>query len=370
MQYHTWGEPKKPRDWTDTLDTCTHVQDLANDSRRSTNKPECVRTPKEGCTTSNSPGTSPECAQRCHRGQGTTWMHRVHARARTATDLTWKRLQEHAKMSAYLRIKQNGPTHLMAQRLGAETKQMVGGNHADGSTVLADTQSVETDLKTAKITTRNIRTCQVGPRRQNLPYRLKIEMPKRPGQQNHVSIDGNNVHTPHNMPIEALGTWNRRIAFGRVLRCLWLLSSLKVLQVVVVSGALMVVRTYLGCSKLRKCLCFVVEHTGLGGFSNCFDYQSIGNQSSSKILSSLTTPSPPPTTTMMCRYLQVCTSPPSVLNVADHGSPSVDDVDHHHPQWHVLTIRYVTLPCTAYTNKGLWQPQNLWVCLCTRPLHQ
>ena len=177
-------------------------------------------------------------------------------------------------MSAYLRIKQNAPTHLMAQRPSAETKQMVGGNHADGSTVLADTQSVETDPKTAKITTKNVRTCQVGPRRQNLPYRLEIETPKRPGQQNHVSIDGNNVHAPHNTPIETLGTRNRRITFGRVLRCLWLSSSLKVLQVVVVSGALTVVRTYLGCSKLRKCLCFVVEHAGLGGFSNCFDYQS------------------------------------------------------------------------------------------------
>ena len=117
-------------------------------------------------------------------------------------------------MSAYLRIKQNGPTHLMAQRPGAETKQIVGWNHADGSTVLADTQSVETDPKTAKIMTKNVRTCQVGPRRQNLPYRLEIKTPKRPGQQNHVSIDGNNVHTPHNTLIEALGMRNRRIAFG------------------------------------------------------------------------------------------------------------------------------------------------------------
>ena len=63
-----------------------------------------------------------------------------------------------------------------------------------------------------------------------------------------------------------------------------------------------VVRTYLGCSKLHKYLCFVVEHAGLGGFSNCFDYQSIGNQSSSKILSGLTTPSPP--TTTMCWTVQ------------------------------------------------------------------
>ena len=82
---------------------------------------------------------------------------------------------------------------------------MGGGNHADGSTVLADTQSIETDPKTAKITTRNIRTCQVGPRRQNLPYRLEIKTPKHPGQQNYVSIDGNNVHAPHNTPLEALG---------------------------------------------------------------------------------------------------------------------------------------------------------------------
>ena len=115
---------------------------------------------------------------------------------------------------------------------------MVGGNHTDGLTVLADTQSIETDPKTAKIATGNVRTCQVGPRRQNSPYRLEIETLKHPRQHNHVSIDGNNIHAPHNTPIEALGTRNRRIAFGRVLRCLWLSSSLKVLQVVVVSGGL------------------------------------------------------------------------------------------------------------------------------------
>ena len=93
----------------------------------------------------------------------------------------------------------------LSTRPSAEAKWMGGGNHVDGSTVLADTQSVEMDPKTDKITTRNVRTCQVGPRRQNLPYRLEIKMLKCPGQQNHVSIDGNNIHVPHNMPLEALG---------------------------------------------------------------------------------------------------------------------------------------------------------------------
>ena len=115
---------------------------------------------------------------------------------------------------------------------------MAGGNHTDGSTVLADMQSVETDPKRAKIATRNVRKCQVGPRRQNSPYRLKIKTPKRPRQQNHVSIDGNNIHALHNMPIEALGMRNQRIAFGR-LASIWLSLSLKVLEVVIVSGVLM-----------------------------------------------------------------------------------------------------------------------------------
>ena len=35
-----------------------------------------------------------------------------------------------------------------------------------------------------------------------------------------------------------------------------------------------VARTYLGGSKLLECLGFVVEHAGLGGFSNSFDYKS------------------------------------------------------------------------------------------------
>ena len=118
-------------------------------------------------------------------------------------------------------------------------------------------------------------------------------------------------------------------------------------------------------------------HYHLASLQWCRNFLWHTNQSSSKILSGLTTPSPPPTTTMMCHCPQVCTSPPSVLNTDDHGSPSVDDVDHHYPnddidhhhhQWCVLTIRYVTPPCTTYTNKGLWQPQHWWVCLCTNRL--
>ena len=100
------GEPKKPRDRTGALDTHAHAQDLANDSIRSTNKPERVRTPKDGCTKSNLPVTSPERAQRNHRGLGTTRMHWAWARARTATNLTRKWPQEHTRMSAYLKIKQ------------------------------------------------------------------------------------------------------------------------------------------------------------------------------------------------------------------------------------------------------------------------
>ena len=38
---------------------------------------------------------------------------------------------------------------------------------------------------------------------------------KHPRQQSHVSIDGNTIYALHNMPIDTLGTWNWKIAFGR-----------------------------------------------------------------------------------------------------------------------------------------------------------
>ena len=54
------GEPKRLETQTDTSDACTHVQRAAKDSRKPTDKPECVRIPQNGCIKPNSPGRSPK----------------------------------------------------------------------------------------------------------------------------------------------------------------------------------------------------------------------------------------------------------------------------------------------------------------------
>ena len=44
----------------DASNTCTHAQRIVNDSRKPTEKPQHVRIPENGCIKPNSPGRSPE----------------------------------------------------------------------------------------------------------------------------------------------------------------------------------------------------------------------------------------------------------------------------------------------------------------------
>ena len=59
-------------------------------------------------------------------------------------------------------------------------------------------------LKSAEITSKNVRKCQVRPKRQNSLYRPEIKTPMRAEQWRHISIEGIDMYAPQNMPIEAL----------------------------------------------------------------------------------------------------------------------------------------------------------------------
>ena len=52
------GKPERLESQTDASDTCTCMQDIANVLRRSVSMSECVRTPQNSWTKSDSPGTS------------------------------------------------------------------------------------------------------------------------------------------------------------------------------------------------------------------------------------------------------------------------------------------------------------------------
>ena len=58
--------------------------------------------------------------------------------------------------------------------------------------------------KLPEITSKNVRKCQVRPKRQNSLYRPEIKTPMRAEQWRHISIEGIDMYAPQNMPIEAL----------------------------------------------------------------------------------------------------------------------------------------------------------------------
>ena len=80
------------------------------------------------------------------------------------------------------------------------------GNHVDESDVCRDMQRAGTNAKTAENTNRKVKICQRRSKSQNSPYRLNIEMPRCPGQCEHVSNKGNNGYALQNVPIKDLGT--------------------------------------------------------------------------------------------------------------------------------------------------------------------
>ena len=48
------GKPKRPETQTDTSDAYTRVQRAENNLRKPTEKPECIRIPRNGCIKPNS----------------------------------------------------------------------------------------------------------------------------------------------------------------------------------------------------------------------------------------------------------------------------------------------------------------------------
>ena len=79
-----------------------------------------------------------------------------------------------------------------------------------------DVQSIETDPKVAKVTSRKVKTHQRRPRSQNSSYRLKVEMAKRPEGQKRVSYKGNDMHAMKNILFKPLEMWSQEVIFWRV----------------------------------------------------------------------------------------------------------------------------------------------------------
>ena len=169
------GEPERLKSQSDTSDVvCTHAQSVAKESRRPTDKPECVRIPQNSCTMPNSPGASPKPHPEEPQGPGATRVHRAHVRMCSACESTRKRLQEHARTSAKPQTRRNRPTHLLSTEGWCRGEADSSGNCADRSTMLTDVKSSASDPKTAENASRKVRMHQRRPRSQNSPYIFEI----------------------------------------------------------------------------------------------------------------------------------------------------------------------------------------------------
>ena len=89
-------------------------------------------------------------------------------------------------------------------------------DHADVSNTRTDTYSIGNSMETAANETQNIRMRQTDSRTQDSPSMREIAKSKRTYRWKQVSIGDVDVYVPQNAPVEALGTTNRTIVFGRV----------------------------------------------------------------------------------------------------------------------------------------------------------
>ena len=169
------GEPERLKSQSDTSEVvCTHVQSVAKESPRPTDRLEHVRIPQNGCTMPNSPGASRKPRPEEPQGPGTMRVHWAHARMCSAHESTRKRLQEHTRTSAKPQTRRNRPTHLLSTEGWCRGEADSLGNRADRSTMLTDVKSSASDPKTAENASRKVRMHQRRPRSQNSPYMFEI----------------------------------------------------------------------------------------------------------------------------------------------------------------------------------------------------
>jgi len=152
-------EPNGSRNRADTSSVCRDAQSVGNGPETTTDAPQTVRKPQNESKTKNSP-----------------------------METTRRRPDE-----------PNGC-----------------GSRADGSSACTDVHSVGNATETAANGTETVRTRQTNEKTRNSPNGREIATPEVARRWRKVSIGGGDVYVPCNAPVEALGTANRRIVFGRV----------------------------------------------------------------------------------------------------------------------------------------------------------
>ena len=230
-------EPRKPGNRADASSGRTHVQSGRIDTKMTARMPEVISiTPNEqkppnlpigtGCWSRNETDGSGNIADASTTRRG---MHSNRNGART----TAKTRETVSKTP----IKPESPNSPVGMKIRCIGEADGWGTHADGSTVCRDTRRAGTDAKTAENASKNVKMCQVRPRRPNSPCRIEIETAKRPEQWKHISDNGNNGYAPRNAPIEDLGTQNRKFVFGRFVEVLGSLEDVEASVEVEMAGS-------------------------------------------------------------------------------------------------------------------------------------
>ena len=200
------GEPNRLEIPMDMLDTYTCMQRVVDNLRRPTDNSECIRKFQNGCKRSNLPAkslkTRPEEPEKPgNRADASSTCTNVQS-DQSGTKRTAKPCETVSKSSK----KPKMPNSPIGPKIWCRGEGNGLGNHADGSNVCRDTQRIEMDTKMAENVSKNVKMCQVRPRRPNSPCRIKIETAKRPERWKHVSNNGDDGYTPQIALIKDLGT--------------------------------------------------------------------------------------------------------------------------------------------------------------------
>ena len=90
------------------------------------------------------------------------------------------------------------------------------GNPADMLSVHTDMHSIGNGTKTAENGRGDVRMGRIDSRKRNSLYTTEVGRPEPTYQWRKISVGNVDVYVPWNMPVEALGTMKRTIAFGQV----------------------------------------------------------------------------------------------------------------------------------------------------------
>ena len=147
--------------------------------RRPAKTTESIRKPQTTGTPHTYLVEAQDCIQRSHRGSETSQMHWPYAITLTVFETAQKRQQKQQKLLAYPKqAEATEPTYWHRDIVYRHGRRL--GKRYRSIEICTHMQSDENNLKSAEITSKNVRLHQMGLRMQNSPVGHEIAMSKHP----------------------------------------------------------------------------------------------------------------------------------------------------------------------------------------------